>query len=516
MKTLFSLLASCLIWALPGYAAPLPPFPEPFTYENLQAFLDARPDITTVDQLLATLPLDYKKYYTMMHTSRSLQDASITSPRAIVMSIRDNLVFAFSGNTGQRRSNVVELVTYHPESASYEFRELSFAPAGVTLSDANPTLCRGCHGQDPRPIWSPYPFWEGAFGALRVMGSDADDQDILEQEGAFYRQMTQQPRYSSLLPFAETTFYHLGDYSTQNIALMRVVQKTNLDRVSRLLQATPFYQSYKFAILGALMCYEDLPTTPEQFFQTFVPASLAAEHLQSFRQEYRHDNEAGGFLYWDYLFESRGISTAEWPTQSGVLSTHSGTRFSDTDVFPGGRYYSGATGETAYYMLARDPDLAAVLDGYFIPQPHVSHSVGLPFNEFERPFTEWWDGRKDGGCDLLASNSMRALGELSHQLSPQQIFAQSRDSGATTRPAAFILQSCASCHAGGSVTTPQIPFDDVKLLAQSLDRDPSLFDKIKTRVGPGAGPQMMPPGGPLPDAERQQVMGFLEALRDPL
>jgi len=513
MKQLFYGVAALLIFlATLAQAEPAATaqFPVPFTFTGLQLFLDAHPEVTTVDQFLEMLPLDYRKYYALVHTSRSLQGASMDKPRTIVMTTQAGLTFTFTGDAEQTRGKVVEFNLFHPETRSYEFRELSFAQDRPELSQSNPPLCQGCHGQDPRPIWEPYPFWPGAFGECRAGGSSCDSRATVAQETAFYAHMSELPRYRSLVPFDQTSIGKsspAGDYTHANFDLMRIFYVSNSQRLTRILQETPYYSAYKYAIAGALLCYGQ-DANAENFLTTYLPQALANAHLQNFRPEYRHDSEPGAYLFWDYLFESRGISTSAWPTQFGKLNSHSGTRYSDGETPGSPKFYSGNTRYMVYWLLQNDPDLATLIGGDY--STIEQETSGLPESEFPIKLTYSFD-INEAACKTLAATSQKVMSQLLATTSPEKIITASQAGGDNIRPAGAILQECAGCHGSGG-SAPQIPFDDGKALTQQLREDATLLKRISTRLNSSDDSRVMPPGAPLSPAEREGVLAFLQDL----
>jgi hypothetical protein len=416
MHPSFPLCIVAVALSLAPQAASSQTFPEPFSYQALQDYLEANQELTTLEDVLETLPPAYKRYYAFMRESRSLQGASVEEPRVIIMTTQANLFMAFAGQH-QTRSNTLEIAVFDPNARAYEFRELTFRGGRPELSEANPELCRGCHGQDPRPIWAPYPFWPGAFGEFRDQGLDGGSPETRAAETAFYDRMGSLPRYRSLMPYDQTTFYDPSDHTIQNTSLMRLLFASNFQRVSRLLQETPFYQAYKYAVMGALLCYPRSDTAPETFLRTFLPSALADAHLAAFLPEHRHDAEVGAFLYWDYLFETRGISTETWPNHSGPLDARSGNRFANDDLVS--KSYTGAIGTAAAWLLHNEPEISAFLGNRII---HTDiGTYGLPHEEFQSRWV-FGDMGLPEGCALLADRSREALDDVLRTTTPAEIF----------------------------------------------------------------------------------------------
>jgi hypothetical protein len=157
---------------------------ETLTYEDLLWLISAH-DVRSIDALLPLLPEDYRSEYTLMHTSRSLQPATLDYPhypRVIMTGPRATLVIAFNGDPQANRYNVLEIIQFREGGApanppnpatpprGFEFLEIEFSglnpPAPPLPKPANQQLCRSCHGEpERRPNWEVYGEWPGAYGS---------------------------------------------------------------------------------------------------------------------------------------------------------------------------------------------------------------------------------------------------------------------------------------------------------------------------------------------------------------
>ena len=103
------------------------------------------------------------------------------NPRVLSFSeYNSNVVMAWNG-----KSDFVETMSYEPEDLSFVFNKITFNESGLNISKDNPPECLGCHqpgrdfsmDPDPRPIWDPYPFWFGVYGAI----FESERRDVLSQ-----------------------------------------------------------------------------------------------------------------------------------------------------------------------------------------------------------------------------------------------------------------------------------------------------------------------------------------------
>jgi hypothetical protein len=218
-----------------------------FTYEDVAGLIQQR-NLTSLEQLLPLLPESLRSSFTLMYDSRSLQAADARNPRAILFGKDASLVLAFNGDGAQRGFDDLEVIQYRPASRSFEMRRIQFpSPRNgfdkVQFSAANPPLCLGCHGRDPRPNWERYPVWPGAYGS--------EDDELTPGEEASYRAFRKQqpahPRYRELHARGPQDDPELNPYRRSlldrmfrpNLKLTKLVARLNAFRLARLLEQQP-------------------------------------------------------------------------------------------------------------------------------------------------------------------------------------------------------------------------------------------------------------------------------------
>lgn len=140
----------------------------------------------TVFEALSTLKESKPKffdYYTLFHTSHSLQKSSFSHPRAIVFGGDGKMVLTFNGDRRHDGYERLELMCFNEAESSFEFREITFPKEAKSVledltveqrsmpyvvSPINGSAardCRQCHMSPARPNWDTYPLWPGAYGA---------------------------------------------------------------------------------------------------------------------------------------------------------------------------------------------------------------------------------------------------------------------------------------------------------------------------------------------------------------
>jgi hypothetical protein len=200
MKNRPALLISSVLFltfALSAMGKP-PPKTDTFEIADLLA-LAKKPEIVTVTDLLAALPLHLRRDFTLIKNSGSLQGGTDLAPRVIMMNRSRNLFVTFNGDLKERGSEAIEAASYNSQRERLEFYEIEFAKdrnefnskfsvplasddielsdSRVTISKANPLKCMLCHGTTPNYahenrdqritgyIWHPYSTWANAYGS---------------------------------------------------------------------------------------------------------------------------------------------------------------------------------------------------------------------------------------------------------------------------------------------------------------------------------------------------------------
>lgn len=167
-----------------------------------QLVTDPANKITRVEDLLKLLPIRYRSSYALMHTSRSLQEASHLSPRVIMVGLQDlgsvdlnEVVISFNGGGDAFGGSSLEMLQWRSATARWELSEIAFREGKAHFSGINPARCLTCHTRtagDNRafPLWEPYFLWSGAYGA-----SDGHIKKGTKEDKAFRKFLKLAPRH---------------------------------------------------------------------------------------------------------------------------------------------------------------------------------------------------------------------------------------------------------------------------------------------------------------------------------
>jgi hypothetical protein len=116
----------------------------------------------------------------------------------VVWSAAGGFAMTFNGSPGQAGFDRVEMFQYSPEERRFHFHRLGFE-GSYQLEE--PEVCLACHGMDPRPIWSEYPDWTGAYGSFDDV-IEAGSAEAADYE-AFRAGALNHPRYRYLFPLMQ-------------------------------------------------------------------------------------------------------------------------------------------------------------------------------------------------------------------------------------------------------------------------------------------------------------------------
>lgn len=233
-----------------------------FNYEQLRSLIEVN-KLTTIEQLLEQLPVEYKDSYTLVYQSASLHGASLQQPRAVLYGKDAKLIITFNGDPAQRRYQHLEILQYRPALNEFEFRGIEFRNGEVAFSEKNPALCLKCHGPSPRPLWGSYDYnnqqaihWPGLYG------SKHDSPLLNPAERSAYQQFRasqpQHPRFQHLTithPDSDWYLYGKGAFQHRfrpNNRLGNLLARHNARRIAGHIFRSDYFQSYPATTLLSL------------------------------------------------------------------------------------------------------------------------------------------------------------------------------------------------------------------------------------------------------------------------
>ncbi len=154
-----------------------------------------------MDYFISILPESYRRHFTLVHRSYSIQESSPLSPRVIMYGNDAQVMMTFNAGKDVNHKSMqggdsIEVIAWNPEKKTWDFSELKFGENKQITHRKNPTSCVMCHAGTPKPvdisqaakyqnflkpIFPQYPFWPGFYGSVNdIVGiDDADSKDTI-------------------------------------------------------------------------------------------------------------------------------------------------------------------------------------------------------------------------------------------------------------------------------------------------------------------------------------------------
>jgi len=155
-------------------------------------------DSKNLSDFLATLPKALFRNSMLNIASRSTQPGTIAEPRVILFD--GHFTLAYTGFNGGTRS--VELMEFQPSSGDYDFYRLTFTSREL-IAEKNPEVCKVCHGQSLRPIWTTMMMipWFNGFAGIGDITFRERENELLKE---FIRKNRRNPLYAQVLSFLKS------------------------------------------------------------------------------------------------------------------------------------------------------------------------------------------------------------------------------------------------------------------------------------------------------------------------
>lgn len=134
-----------------------------------------------IDNFIAQLPESYRRHFTLIHKSFSIQEATPQNPRVILFGPDAKVMMTFNGHTKMRGGDSIEIIEWNEQKTSWSFSEIKQTLNGNLVHNENPQSCVLCHAGSPKPannlhadlykdelkpIFPQYPFWPGFYGSV--------------------------------------------------------------------------------------------------------------------------------------------------------------------------------------------------------------------------------------------------------------------------------------------------------------------------------------------------------------
>src|SRR5258708_1159326 len=246
--------------------------------------------VTNIDDLLAYLPDDYTKGYTLIYRTRALNQESVSPrrPRVLLFGQNAKLVLAYNSHStgGKARPGdieVIETLEFDDVTGRSFLREVEFNGSTVpnlAQVKVNPDRCLACHAARSNPhvepaytvrgLWDPYNSWAGVYGSLSRRDTDFIKFDTSEffnfQE--FLVEKPKNPRYD-YLPLNTKKLSELGNVLGYDPEQMNDALTFSNGYSSHPNQILGMYLAdYNFRRVGNILA--DLPINTRAAFQYLI------------------------------------------------------------------------------------------------------------------------------------------------------------------------------------------------------------------------------------------------------
>lgn len=555
MKTSFFLLIffgiSAATHAVEQQGCPALPLPSAsLNFKAIEQFLKVnKSTITGVEVFLSCLPKEFRKNFTLIYNSRSLQADDVTSkrPRALMFSDDTCLTMTFTGDPEKPHYNEIELIQCDKKNKSFELRKIEFGSKQPHMSRKNPQECIRCHRSDPRPNWDSYPFWPGinhTFSERAEAGNLASLADAVKLN----------PRYGYLVD--PGSYNGPEGYNNPNVALSQRLSALNNRREIRLLSKSKNFEKVKYMVAAALLDCDDIegfiPKTQRKLFTRSYQATLkeTAEIQRKFfiqkvsrlsdlypdtqavlehRNGMDPDPQLRSDISPDFVNSQAKLRYALQNSPDAGLADWSMTFDKGSFSFHDGLF--GVLGLAVTIadqeILRTDPDLKP----YYTIKPDsqaqaLGYSGYIPYNVVRRACPALkqkslaaFEGRH---ITLAAPSNMDCPLCTAHEQNPSQIVSNSHINDLMTfahdaqDKTASVLQSCVNCHTGTKPKGPYIPFDSQAELSKALKTGSyahgTLLNEIMYLTKPDlSDDERMPKGKQkLTPTERDELRRILE------
>lgn len=337
-----------------------------------------------LDELIDTLPESVFRYPYFLYASRGLMQASLISPRILLVyperpDFKAYTILTFNGERTQTKNDTLELLRFESDSKkdSAGFSLFTYQiQNGRSVVQKNPMECQKCHGAENRPLWTSYDLWPGVYGNF-VLKSDSNDSvnfgptqlHPLEAKAVeeFNSSKSHRPRYrriSTLYRIFDTPFELIQDdlfWRTPNLRLDDILEGSNElkifnDLKSKFLDSNLRKWRWVLYLLSDYQrfsrCIDTRNLLPKEISHQLIVSyeDLKDESARLFTKEMYQDRVermsalfptepgffsrppvmAEGVALMRFVFENNGIDMSQWSLnfpRSNYIFRHGATRF---------------------------------------------------------------------------------------------------------------------------------------------------------------------------------------------
>ncbi|WP_051336399.1 hypothetical protein [Aquimarina latercula] len=130
-------------------------------------------NITTITQLLNSLPDHYKNNFSLVEITKGDGQSSLQYPRIVLFGPDGHLLMNISTKSNDPKYELLDCAELNIDNGNWEFSQFDFTSEKPVLH-RNPKSCISCHGENPRPTWGTNMDWPGVFGDNEASGPNGE------------------------------------------------------------------------------------------------------------------------------------------------------------------------------------------------------------------------------------------------------------------------------------------------------------------------------------------------------
>lgn len=253
-----------------------------------------------IDAFVGGLPTHYRRHFSMIHKSFSIQSATPLAPRVILYGPDAQVMMTFNAGKDENGKTMaggdsIEVIEFDDSKKIWKFSEISFDENKKLHLEENPKKCVMCHTGTPKaiesrhaqfymddlkPIFPQYPFWPGFYGSVN---------DIVGFKGPGSKDTIMHNLKDTVDQIKDLTFD-----TTEELFRLRELLDKNPDYLKVVENELTVHQTYFQKLMDGIKTrdrYKHLLTVKDLYLdkgEKVPEALLTAPYRRSFAKTYGH------------------------------------------------------------------------------------------------------------------------------------------------------------------------------------------------------------------------------------
>lgn len=255
-------------------------------------------DSDPIDAFISQLPESYRRHFSLVHRSFSIQQATPMSPRVIMYGPDGKILMTFNAGKDSmgkpmEGGEAIEVIEFNDTTKNWDFSELLVQEDKAIQRIESPAKCAMCHAGTPKPvlykltpfyknflkpIFPQYPFWPGFYGSANdivAVDSPQSKDTIMRSLPATIKQVT------------DLTFD-----TTEELYRLRNLLNTNTNYTQLIADENEIHKNHFKPFMDSIKNrkrYRHLITLKDLYPHQDIPEVIAnAPFRRTFDKEYGH------------------------------------------------------------------------------------------------------------------------------------------------------------------------------------------------------------------------------------